>query len=211
MGGCFLLGVISQGEIFLYSGIILIAFIGLFAFAIISYKIQRKPVLSPYTHNPLRRGEDIPLSTVEKVMRFLYYDVHNYDNRIFRMRRSMICRQTGRVFQECVNSFGIAKVDWSFINKRYPGEYVSWGSLTQMQKDAIIECHESLEGFQTEQSSLLMDPQSVEPKYAFIKPGPLYVDIKKKVLVGWKIVPDTELEVLIVQKPKVRYLEYYHH
>ena len=35
------------------------------------------------------------------------------------------------------------------------------------------------------------------------RPGPLYVDIETKVLLGWKVVPGTDLEVLIVQKPKL--------
>jgi hypothetical protein len=46
-------------------------------------------------------------------------------------------------------------------------------------------------------------PTLIEAKYAFTKPGPLYVDISTNVLVGWQIVPDTELEVLVVQKPLI--------
>jgi hypothetical protein len=93
-------------------------------------------------------------------------------------------------------------VDWNFLQKRYPGKYVSWGSLTEDQKKEVREQHVSLEGFQTEFSCPEPMPRAIEPKYAFIKPGPLYVDIDHKVLLGWKEVPGTEMEVLIVQKPK---------
>jgi hypothetical protein len=65
----------------------------------------------------------------------------------------------------------------------------------------VRNVHESLEGFQTEFSSSQPKPQNVEAKYAFAKPGPLYVDVETKVLLGWKCVPDTDFEVMIVQKP----------
>jgi len=93
------------------------------------------------------------------------------------------------------------KVDWTFLQKRYPGIWVSWGSLNSDQQRAISDAHESLEGFQTEVSSPSPAPRAIEPEYAYTKPGPLYVDIQTKVLLGWKVVPGTELEVLIVQKP----------
>ncbi|HEV8052714.1 MAG TPA: hypothetical protein VGP47_09475, partial [Parachlamydiaceae bacterium] len=80
--------------------------------------------------------------------------------------------------------------------------YVSWGSLTAEQQGIIRNGHDSLEGFQTDFSSPNPLPRAVEAKYALSKPGPLYVDINTKVLLGWKCVPDTDLEVLIVQKPK---------
>ncbi len=66
----------------------------------------------------------------------------------------------------------------------------------------MIDRHESLEGFQIELSSKTANPRAIEPQYALAQPGPLYVDIDSLVLVGWKSVPYTDLEVLIVQRPK---------
>ncbi len=78
---------------------------------------------------------------------------------------------------------------------------MSWGSFSNDQQRAIRDVHESLEGFQTDESSANPVPRLVERRYAYTIPGPLYVDLETKVLLGWKCVPETELEVLIVQKP----------
>ncbi len=51
---------------------------------------KRGGCVSPYTGKVMWEGEFVPLSTVEKVMRFLYYDNHSYDNRVFSMRKAMI-------------------------------------------------------------------------------------------------------------------------
>lgn len=156
--------------------------------------------VSPYTGSPLRKATDLPYYTVEKVFRYLN-SYHQYDNRIFLLKRSMFCRDTGRIFQNTVSWTGMAHVDWSFLIKRYQGHYVSWGSLTNEQKQIIREAHDHLEGYQTENSCPLPLPREITPEYVYLKPGPLYVDFQTKVLLGWKIVPGTEIEVLIVQKP----------
>lgn len=147
--------------------------------------------------------EFVPLSTVEKVMRFLYYDNHSYDNRVFPMRRAMICRETGRIFQNAYNWWGRPTVSWAFLQRRYKGTWVSWGSLTPELQSEIKEAHEGkVEGFQTKRSSPTPSPRGIEEEYIHTKPGPLYVDVQSKVLLGWKSVPETNLEVLIIQKPK---------
>jgi hypothetical protein len=92
-------------------------------------------------------------------------------------------------------------VDWTFLQKRYPGHWVSWGSLSKEQQEAIRDVHESLGKFQTQESSPTPAPRAVEPEYAYTKPGPLYVDLETKILLGWQVVPGTDFEVLIVQKP----------
>jgi hypothetical protein len=88
------------------------------------------------------------------------------------------------------------------LHKRYPGNYVSWGSLTSEQQKVIMESHHLFEGYQNEFSCPIPSPRLIEPEYSFTKPGPLYVDVDTKVLLGWKCVPDTEFEVLIVTKPR---------
>jgi hypothetical protein len=165
------------------------------------WKSLRPHSLSPYTGLPLRRATDISYFSTERIYRFLYY-MKDYDNRIFDLKKAALCRETGRLFQDCVTWYDATFVDWTFLQKRYPGSYVSWGSLNRDQQEAMRNAHDSLEGFQTGFSSPTPSPRSIEPQYAFAKPGPLYVDIETKTLLGWKVVPDTELEVLIVQKPK---------
>lgn len=163
---------------------------------------SRSPhALSPYTGLPLRRASDISYFYTERIYRFLYY-MKEFDNKIFDIKKAALCRETGRIFQDSITWYDSIDVDWTFLQKRYPGSYVSWGSLNSDQQEAIRNSHDSLEGFQTSFSSPTPSPRCVEPEYAFGKPGPLYVDIETKVLLGWKVVPDTELEVLIVQKPK---------
>lgn len=196
-----ILGVLTATQVIMFSMAILMIFFLLCAGFIIGWWLQRREVsLSPYSGTPLRRATCLSYFSIERVLKFLYY-MHQYDNRIFEIKKAAICRETGRIFPDCVTWYDTIKVDWSFIQKRYPGIYVSWGSLTGAQQDAIRNVHESLDGFQTEFSSPTPSPRMVESKFSFEKPGPLYVDVNSGVLVGWQCVPDTELEVLIVQKP----------
>lgn len=193
---------ISKVETFYFALFLLFSFALLIVFAMYSYRLQnQKRACSPYSGLPMRRGEEVPLRSVEAIMRFLYYTIHNYDNQVFPMRSAMVCRETGRIFPSTVSWWGFQKVDWTFLQKRYPGVYVSWGSLTEALKQEIMEVHDSLEGFQTEKSSPNPAPNKISSEYAFLKPGPLYVDLNTKNILGWKCVPDTFFEVLILQKP----------
>lgn len=195
---------VSQLEVFLFGILVLAVFFALFTYAILTYRRQRKGgCVSPYTGKPMWAGEFVPLGTVEKVMRYLYYDNHSYDNRVFPMRRAVICRETGRIFQDAYNWWGRPSVTWSFLQKRRKGTWVSWGSLMPELQSEIKEAHGGkIEGFQTERSSPTPSPRGIEEAYIHTKPGPLYVDVQTKVLMGWKCVPETNLEVLIIQKPK---------
>ncbi|CRX39498.1 hypothetical protein [Estrella lausannensis] len=172
----------------------------LYAFYVF-WLVPSRPAISPYTKQPLRFGEDVKLSSAETIMRFLHYEVGGYDNKVFAMKKSMVCRDTGRIFQDCVNAMGRAQVDWTFLQKRCPGTWVSWGSLTDEQKQDILDSQGQVDGFQTEKSCPHPSPRAVTEEYIYIKPGPLYVDLKTKVLLGWKCVPGTIFEVLVVQRP----------
>lgn len=197
------LGVLTSTQVFLFSLAVLASFFLLFLAFISAWWMRRREVsLSPYSGMPLRRATSLSFYSIEKVLKYLY-QMHQYDNRTFDIKKAALCRETGRIFPNAVTWYDIIKVDWSFIQKRYPGTYVSWGSLTAEQQKAIRSIHDSLEGFQTSNSSQISSPRLVEAKYAFEKPGPLYVDLDKGILVGWQCIPDTELEVLIVQKPTV--------
>lgn len=199
-----LLLAVTSTEVFIFSIAILASFFllcGAFWFG--WWLTRREATLSPYSGMPMRRAIDLSYSSMEKILRYLH-DLHQYDNRIFEMKRAAICRETGRIFPNCITWYDSIKVDWNFIQKRFPGNYVSWGSLNEDQKRAMRDLHESLDGFQTEFSSPTPSPRMVESQYAFEKPGPLYVDVNTGILMGWKCVPNTEFEVLIVQRP-IRY------
>lgn len=155
---------------------------------------------SPFTGHEMRRGEDLAYSAVQEVQKFLDA-MADPDNPVFDIRRAAVCRETGRIIPDTVNAFNVIKADWGFVNKRYPGKWVSWGSLTKAQKEDVIACHDSLDGFQVDESSPNPDPQDVGLYHVTLKPGPLYVDIATRVLMGWKVVPGTNLEVLVVQRP----------
>lgn len=196
---------VSSTEVVFFSLAILATFFLLCGVFWAGWWLTRKEAsLSPYSGMPLRRATDLSYSSMEKVLRFLH-DMQQYDNRIFEMKRSAICRETGRIFPNCITWYDAIRVDWSFIQKRYPGQFVSWGSLHEDQQRAIRDIHDTLVGFQTDFSCPNPSPRMVESPYCFEKPGPLYVDVNTGVLLGWKCVPGTELEVLIVQKP-IRYI-----
>lgn len=200
------LAVLSEQDLKYFGLLLFLVFLGLLASFLYTLWLDRNPSCPcPYTGHPLRKGTDIHWLTVEKVLRYLF-DMHDYYNRLFDLSRAAYSRTTGRIFPDSVTWYGNIKVDWGFLQKRFPGKFVSWGSLTDEQKIAIMDRHKSLEGFQTKLSSPKPSPRDIEPIYAQAKPGPLYVDVETGVLVGWKCVPDTELEVLIVQKPEEKYL-----
>lgn len=159
--------------------------------------------LSPYTKTPLRKASELSYRSMIKVYKYMLEN-EDYENRPIKFWGSVFCRETGRIFPDTINWYGgIKKVDWNFLIKRHYGHYVSWGSLGDDQKRSIREVHESLDGFQVEFSCPKPLPRDITPEYIYTKPGPLYVDLHTKVLIGWKCIPDSELEVLVVQKPKL--------
>jgi hypothetical protein len=198
-----ILGILTQSQVVFFGLTILIVFLLLFLVFFLTWKItQQPPSLSPYTGMPLRRATCLSYYSIERILRYLY-SLHQYDNKVFDIKKAALCRDTGRIFPDCVTWYDVIKVDWTFIQKRHKGNYVSWGSLSDIQKKSIETRHDTLQGFQTAYSSSNPSPRLVEDMYAFEKPGPLYVDIETGVLIGWQCVPDTDLEVLIVQKPTV--------
>lgn len=178
---------------------LLIGLIGYFSYSIWKGRLETCP--SPYSGLPLRKAKGLTFSSKNKVLTFLY-KMHDYDNRMFDLDKAAFCRETGRIFPDAVNWFDSIRVDWSFLQRRYPGNYVSWGSLNADTQQEIRAAHVSLNGYQTEESSSEPSPRMIEPEIALKKPGPLYVDPESKILLGWKMVPETDLEVMIVQKPK---------
>ncbi len=199
--GTWVVGNINSPDVALVG--ILILFLFLLVIAIFGYSIylDRQPnSVSPYSGLPMRFGSEVSYGSTKKILSFLY-NKFEYNNRIFPMKKAAVCRETGRIFPNAITWYGKIVVDWTFLQKRHPGHYVSWGSLSEEQQRLIRLDHESLEKFQTDYSSPTSNPSKIEPEYAFTTPGPLYVDINSNTLLGWQEVPETEFEVLIVQKP----------
>jgi len=187
--------------VLLFAALIFFSFIFLAILFWFGWRLtQRVQVVSPYTGVPLRRMTEVSFFSAERIMLYLY-ELHQYDNRIFKLSKAAFCRETGRIFQDCVTIFDTIRIDWNFLQKRYPGNWTSWGSLSQETRDEIRKVHTSLDKFQTIESSPSPSPRAIEPSYCYTKPGPLYVDLDSKILLGWQVIPGTEFEVLIVQKP----------
>lgn len=202
LAGLFL-GIVTEGNVTLFAIALFAVLAGLTAYFFVSFwKVNQKNDVSPYTGMPLRYAKELPYATRDKLMRVLR-EWEDVDNRVFDLDHTVFCRETGRIFPNCVTWTGAIKVDWTFLTKRYRGHFVSWGSLGEEKRKEILKTHQSLLGFQTELSSKTPAPRLVEEKFALTKPGPLYVDPDTHVVVGWKIVPETDLEVLVVQRPLV--------
>jgi len=196
----------TYSDLVYFGGILFLVLLSLAILFAYEWWQRQKPLsTSPYTDLLLRRGEDIPYQTRIQVLRYLY-KLHDYYNGLIDFQKAAFCRETGRLFTKCQDWQGKIKVDWTFLQKRFPGNYVSWGSLTTLQQEAIRMRHLSLDGFQTDYSSGNPSPRDVEKEFAYMRPGPLYVDVETGVLLGWKKVPETDVEVLIVQKPMRKYI-----
>jgi hypothetical protein len=197
--------VYGDATVFLVAVVFLLVVAFMVAILIIGWLFtSRKDSVSPYTGMPLRRGRDLSYNSMLQIYKFME-PYKEYDNRMFKVTQSAIDRETGRVFPNCITWTGHIKLDWTFLQKRLRGNYVSWGSLTKERQDEIRRLHDTLDGYQTEFSCPRAAPVDIESAYIYTKPGPLYVDPDTAILIGWKMVPGTELEVLIVQRPIKRY------
>jgi hypothetical protein len=157
---------------------------------------------SPYGQGSLRRADELSFSASMHLQNFLN-GLEDDCEALIDVSRSAICARTGRIFPDVINRWGELSLDWRFLRRCYDKPLVSWGSLSSDAQQHLRARHRSLEGFQTELSSQRARPQDVEYELAVLKPGPLYVDPKTAVVVGWKMVPCTDLEVLVRQKPRL--------
>lgn len=187
-----------------------LAFLGLMVWIGKVFSDRRVASNSPYSELPTRRWHELSYATIGKIYLYLQ-SLHQYDNRMFDIHRVVVCRETGRIFSNAIDRLGRMRLDWTFLQKRYPGHWVSWGSLSYQQQRAVRDAHHTLAGFQTEQSSPEPSPRLIQRQYALARPGPLYVDLETLVLLGWKEVPGTDLELLVVQKPKRIHYPTSHH
>ncbi len=148
----------------------------------------------------MRLGIDIAQSIQDYVNQFLIEE-SSPDNPLIDFTTAAICSETGRIFTNCVTNRGQILISWDFLQKRLPGTYVSWGILSEHEKAVIRLLHAAVDGFQVDHSSKKIYPSSVEPEFALLSPGPLYIDRRTKILIGWKKVHGTHFEVLFVQRP----------
>lgn len=162
---------------------------------------------SPYGGGYLRKGSELDYRAVERVQRFLL-DQDPMPNPPFDFNQASVCVRTGRIFPDTVNRMGVIRLPRRFFELRAKdwvhGRLISWGSLDEGQRSILGRLHSSLEGFQTEASSRRPNPEDTERRFWEKKPGPLYVNLSTAVLVGWKCVPGTDLELLVIQRPTGR-------
>ena len=186
----------------------LIAIFGLFCFLLwFSWKKEKvRGSTCPYCRVPMSLGIDVARSMTNMVDVFME-DQPQPENPKIDFATAAYCPTTGRIFPNCVGQGEQVTLDWDFLSKRHKGTYVSWGALAEEEQGILKLLHGSLEGFQTEKSSTRLRPEDVEEEFSSIAPGPLYVDRKEKVVIGWKKVPGTHFESLVVQRPRFQSLE----
>lgn len=160
----------------------------------------------PYTQEVMQFGVDIAKSLQAHINAYIQ-NFASEDNPEIDFTKAALSPFVGRIFPTCVMKGSRVVLDWTFLQKRFSGKFVSWGSLSEEEKGIIRVLHSSLDGFQTEQSSSRVRPESVEREFALLSPGPLYVDRDTKIVMGWKRVPGTSFEILVVQRPLFQSLE----
>lgn len=165
---------------------------------------------SPYSKEPLIYGGDIA-KTLEGFIQDFLLTQPQPDNPPIDMMTAVICRTTGRIFPNAVGvkrGGNAVRLGWNFIEKSAAGNYVSWGALSELEQTKIKLLHGGeLEGYQLEESSKRLLPKDAEEYFKLASPGPLYVDRMNATLVGWKKVPGTHFEVVIVQRPKYKSID----
>lgn len=160
----------------------------------------------PYCRRTMRLGIDVAKSISMMVNAFLQ-EQPQPENPQIDFSKAAYCPVSGRIFPNCVSGVEQVTLSWRFLNERASGTFVSWGSLPEEERGILKLLHGSLEEFQTEKSSAHSRPEDVEEEYISLAPGPLYVDRTSKVVMGWKKVPGTYFEVLVVQRPRFQSLE----
>ncbi len=147
------------------------------------YVTNRQGARSPFSGKPMIRGHDLTFEAVARLRTHLG-KAPQPENPDFQWTHSVVCRETGRVFTDVVNRWGVARVSSNYLKRRYPGTYTPWTALQPSERQAVLARH----------------PQGIG---AYELDG-LYVDLTTKTLLGWQRVPETGLQILIVNKPEPR-------
>ena len=141
---------------------------------------------SPFSGKILARGEEIFYASAEKIHLFSS-ELSQPENAPIDLTKAVFCRETNRIFSSSINAFGEIDLTRNYLKKYYSSKLVSWFRLRESEKLKLASMHTSLEGFQVGKG---------------LFPGPLFVDKKRSILVGWKRIPETEMEIIVIQKPK---------
>ena len=193
--------------ILLIIGTLMVIFATLFAVIWIGWKKEGKRGSGcPYCGKSMRLGADVAFSIRGMVKAFME-EQQGSENETIDFAQAAYCPVTGMIFPNCLAPGEQVNLSWDFIKARCPGTYVSWGSLSAEEQGVLKLLHDPLEGFQMDKSSAHSRPEDVEEDLAMAAPGPLYVDRKEKVLVGWKNVPGTYFQILVVQRPRFQSIE----
>jgi len=160
----------------------------------------------PYCKRSLRLGTDVARSLAAIVNAFIFEE-SQLENPPIDFASASYCSLTGRIYPNTVDEKERITLSWDFLRRRWSGTFISWGALSEEERGVVRLLHGSLEGFQTESSSHQPSPELVEVEFSELAPGPLYIDRKTKVVMGWKKVPGTYFEVLVVQQPKFQSLD----
>lgn len=182
-----------------FSGWIFLFFLEIGGICCAWYLFAPKKNLSPYCGKPLVPARLLSFSAMEKLSSFL---LHLSDEEFYSVDidRAAICPETGRIFPNAINRWGSIRISRKFLKKYYSGTLVQWNSLSDQEKKIIQSMHFSLSHFST----------SPHASALHHKPGPLYADREKKILLGWKRIPGTSLEALVLQIPnKKKYDQFF--
>jgi hypothetical protein len=179
----------SSTSLFIFAMVGITALIALF-FLAGWWIYNRDHQTTPYGTGPLCRGTDLSFSALEQLHKFTLQE----GQQPIQLEKASVCLQTGRVFPHTINRRKVIRTGWAFLPK---GEWIHWGALTDEEKTIIGETHSTLEGFQTLHAPTEPSPKRVPRAFTLVKPGPLYVNLSTKELIGWKCVPGTDLEILV--------------
>ncbi len=141
---------------------------------------------SPFSGQNLARGKGILYPSAEKIHLFSS-QLSVPENEEIDLSKAAFCRQTNRIFPNAITVFDEINVRRDYLSKYYSSKLTPWFLLSDAFRKEIENAHSSLDGFQIGKS---------------LKPGPLFVDKKNRTLVGWKQIPETEMEILVIQKLK---------
>jgi hypothetical protein len=131
------------------------------------------------TGGELAPGDLIAFHSVQRVHDFMLSKPQP-ENTPFKPKDAAVCRETGRVFPNARDGFGVIRVKSSYPNRRWKGSWVLWKELSRAERSRVEGKHGDLSAYESEG---------------------LYADPFDALIMGWQKVPGTELQVLIVEKP----------
>ncbi len=148
--------------------------------------IYQRKARSPFTGKKLLPATCILYPAAEKIALFMQAEKQVPID----WEQATFCPDTRRIFPKSLNQLGAVALPSPYWRGVYDKpSLTAWLFLTDEQKDEMFQLHGAIKGFQLGHQK---------------RPGPLFVDLKSKTLVGWKQVPDTDIEVLIVHYPEKR-------